>query len=160
MKRTTKTHLAAVAVLACLLGAGEAGQAQATQQNDYVIGPQDVLAIQLLDQPELGGKYTVEADGTFGFPLVGRIVAAGRTLRQVETDLRAKLADGYFRNPQLSIAVDQYKSQTILVMGEVRSAGAVTLTGGMSLLEALALARGAPPVRLGGTRRDLPCDAG
>ena len=50
---------------------------------DYVIGPQDVLTIQVFDQADLGGKYTVEADGTFSFPLIGRVKAGGLTLRDV-----------------------------------------------------------------------------
>src|SRR6185436_945992 len=54
---------------------------QTPSTGDYVIGPQDVLAIGLFDQPDLGGKYSVETDGTFSFPLIGRIKAAGLTLR-------------------------------------------------------------------------------
>src|SRR5688500_10294043 len=83
---------------------------------NYLIGARDVLMILVCDQPELGGKYSVEADGTFSFPLIGRIAAAGRTLREFEEDLKKKLSDGYFRNPQVSVAIDQYKSQQIFVL--------------------------------------------
>jgi polysaccharide export outer membrane protein len=107
---------------------------------DYTIGPQDVLAIQVYDQADLGGRYTVEADGTFTFPLIGRVKAAGMSLRAFEADLKKRLADGYFRNPQVSVAVEQYRSQRIFVMGEVRTSGPVPLTGGMTLIEALARA--------------------
>jgi polysaccharide biosynthesis/export protein len=107
---------------------------------NYTIGPRDVLMIQVFDQADLGGKYTVEADGTFSFPLIGRIKAAGRTLREFEEELKNKLASGFFRNPQVSVAVDQYKSQQIFVIGEVRASGAVPLTGGMTLVEAIARA--------------------
>jgi polysaccharide export outer membrane protein len=107
---------------------------------DYLIGPQDVLTIQVFDQSDLGGKYTVEADGTFTFPLVGRVRAGGLTLRAFEVELRGKLADGYFRNPQVTVAVEQYRSQRVFVMGEVRQPGPVPLTGGMTLIEALARA--------------------
>ncbi len=112
------------------------GQAPA----DYVIGPQDVLTIQVFDQADLGGKYTVETDGTFTFPLIGRVKAGGMTLRSLEADLRKRLADGYFKNPQLSVAVETYRSQRVFVMGEVRNPGPVQLSGGMSLIEALARA--------------------
>ena len=107
---------------------------------DYVIGPQDILTIQVFDQSDLGGRYTVEADGTFSFPLIGRVKAGGLTLRAFETDLRKKLADGYFRNPQVSVAVEQYRSQRVFVMGEVRNPGPVPLSGGMTLIEALSRA--------------------
>lgn len=115
-------------------------QLMAQSAANYTIGPRDVLTIQVFEQSDLGGKYTVEADGTFSFPLVGRIKAAGRTLRQFEEDLKKRLADGYFRNPQVSVGIDQYRSQQIFVIGEVRSAGAVPLTGGMTLVEAIARA--------------------
>lgn len=107
---------------------------------DYVIGPQDVLTIQVFDQADLGGKYTVETDGTFSFPLVGRVRAGGMTLRAFETELKKKLADGYFRNPQVTVAIEHYRSQRVFVMGEVRNPGPVPLTGGMTLIEALSRA--------------------
>jgi polysaccharide export outer membrane protein len=107
---------------------------------DYVIGPQDVLTVQVFDQPDLGGKYTVEADGSFSFPLIGRITAGGLTLRRFEGELKKQLADGYFRNPQVTVAVEQYRSQRVYVMGEVRVPGPVPLTGDMTLIEALARA--------------------
>lgn len=112
---------------------------------DYTIGPQDVLTIQVFDEPGLGGRYTVEADGTFTFPLIGRIKAGGMSLRAFETDLKKKLADGYFRNPQVTVAVEQYRSQRVFVMGEVRTPGPVPLTGGMTLIEALARAGSTMP---------------
>ena len=107
---------------------------------NYVIGPQDVLTIQVFDQPDLGGRFTVEADGTFTFPLIGRISAGGLTLRRLEIDLHGKLAAGYFRNPQVTVAVEQYRSQRVFVMGELRQPGPVALTGGMTLIEALSRA--------------------
>lgn len=116
---------------------------------DYVIGPQDVLLIQVFDQPDLGGKYTVEADGTFTFPLVGRVKAGSLTLRGFESELRNRLADGYFRSPQVTVAVEQYRSQRVFVMGEVRQPGPVSLTGGMTLIEALARAGSTLPTSSG-----------
>lgn len=124
--------------LIALIAFGQLVSAQST--SDYLIGPQDVLTIQVYDQADLGGKYSVETDGTFSFPLIGRVKAGGQTLRALEQDLRTKLADGYFRNPQVTVAVEQYRSQRVFVMGEVRQPGPVPLTGGMTLIEALARA--------------------
>jgi polysaccharide export outer membrane protein len=126
-----------------------AAVARAQSAADYVIGPQDVLTVQVFDQPDLGGKYTVEADGTFSFPLVGRVRAGGMTLRAFEIELTKKLADGYFRNPQVTVAVEQYRSQRVFVMGEVRGPGPVALTGGMTLIEALARAGSTLPTASG-----------
>ena len=135
MKHPTRA-LFALPLLLVLLGVFPHAQSQA----DYVIGPQDVLTIQVFDQADLGGKYTVEADGTFSFPLIGRVTAGGLTLRNFEGELKKKLADGYFKNPQVTVAVEQYRSQRVFVMGEVRNPGPVPLTGGMTLIEALARA--------------------
>ena len=69
----------------------------AQSAGDYVIGPQDVLTIQVFDQADLGGKYAVETDGTFSFPLIGRITAAGLTLREerrAKAVIRTAAADG------------------------------------------------------------------
>jgi polysaccharide export outer membrane protein len=94
----------------------------------------------VFDQPDLGGKYTVESDGTINFPLVGRIKAGALTLREFEVELKRCLADGYFRNPQLTVGVEQYRSRRVFVIGEVRQPGPVALSGGMTLIEALARA--------------------
>jgi len=126
-----------------------ASSAAAQSAADYLIGPQDVLSIQVFDQTDLGGKYTVETDGTFSFPLIGRVKAAGMTLRGFETELKRKLADGYFKNPQVTVGVETYRSQRVFVMGEVRGPGPVPLTGGMTLIEALARAGSTLPTASG-----------
>jgi polysaccharide export outer membrane protein len=110
------------------------------QVNNYLVGPQDVLAITLYDQQDLSGKYTVEADGTFTFPLIGRVKAGGLSLRDVEKTLRTQLSDGFFKNPQVSVSVEQYRSQRVFVVGEVRTPGPYPLVGDMTLIEVLARA--------------------
>ena len=114
--------------------------AVAAQAVDYVVGPHDVLTITVWDQTDLSGKFAVEADGTFTFPLIGRVKAGGLTLRQVEHTLTERLADGFFRNPQVSAAIEQYRSQRIFIVGEVRQPGTYPLTGDMTLIEALSRA--------------------
>ena len=130
-----------------LLVAALAPQAQAAQQPGptpptgmYVVGPQDQLSITVFEEPALSGKYRVENDGFFTFPLVDRIAAGGKTLTEVQADLTAKLANGYLRNPQVRVEIDQYKSRRVFVTGEVRAPNEYTITGSMTLLQALALA--------------------
>ena len=129
--------VAAMLAVTLILSLGVSIRAQV---NNYIVGPQDVLAIALYDQQDLSGKYTVEADGTFTFPLIGRVKAGGLTLRDVEQALRTKLSDGYFKNPQVSVAVEHYRSQRVFLMGEVRTPGPYPLVGDMTLIEALARA--------------------
>jgi polysaccharide biosynthesis/export protein len=136
-----KKSLAAVVVLlACL-----AQPDRAVAQTDYLIGPQDVLSIIVFGEPEFSNKYTVEQDGTFTYPQLGRIKAGGLSLKALEDEIRRQLADGFFRNPQVAVKVEDYKSQRILVMGEVRSPGPITLKAGMTLLEAIAQAGSTTP---------------
>jgi polysaccharide export outer membrane protein len=117
---------------------------------DYVVGPQDVLNITSQDDPSLGGKFTVEADLTFTFPLLGRIRAGGLTLREVESQLQTKLiAQGYFKDPRVMVSIDQYRSQKVFIVGEVRNPGAYPLSGDMRLVEALALAGSTTPTAAG-----------
>ena len=104
----------------------------------YIIGPNDVLGVTVFDRPQLSGKFTVEADGTLAFPLVGRVTVGGLSIRAAEEEIRMRLAAGYLTDPHVSVTVDQYRSQQIFVMGEVRQPGSLQFTGSMTLIEALA----------------------
>src|SRR5439155_20936163 len=117
----------------------------AAAQTDYHIGAQDVLSITVFGETDLSGKYTVEQDGTFTFPLIGRVKPGGLTLRAFEQELKNRLADGYLKSPQVNAAVETYRSQRILVIGEVRAPGEYQVTGDMTLLAALARAGSPTP---------------
>jgi len=140
-----RSRLAVALLMAC---ATIAGVASAYSQErtpptvtDYVVGPQDVLTITSYDQADLSGRFTLEADGTFTYPLIGRVKAGGLTLRALEDALKKRLIDdGYFKNPQITVSVEIYKSQKIYVVGEVRAPGAYPLSGDMNLVEAIARA--------------------
>jgi polysaccharide export outer membrane protein len=138
MTGTTRTLVGRAAALLTFVTL--CGVHAAAQTANYSIGPQDVLTVAVFDQPNLSGKFTVEADGTFTIPLVGRVKVGGLSLREVETTLRRELEQGYLKNPQISVAVDQYRSQRVFVVGEVKTAGTYPLSGEMTLIEALARA--------------------
>jgi polysaccharide export outer membrane protein len=107
---------------------------------DYQIGPQDALKITVYDADGLNGEYRVDNDGFISFALLGRIAVGGLTLQGVQEKLRTQLANGYIRNPQVRVDIQEYKSQSIFVSGEVRSPAELRMTGGMTLLKALAQA--------------------
>jgi len=146
--KTLRTAALIVLALALMAGhlAAQEPRAKADQaRGEYLIGAQDVLTVTVWDSPDLSGKYTVETDGSFTFPLIGRVKAGGLTLRQFEAELKKKLADGYFKNPQVSVAVESYRSQRIFIVGEVRSPGTYPLTGDVTLIEAIARAGSTTP---------------
>jgi len=122
---------------------------QPGQPTNYVIGPQDVLSITSFDQDDLTGKYPVDSDGTFTFPLIGRVKAGGLTLRELEAEMKRLLKDGFFKDPQLSVGVEQYKSQKVHIVGEVRNPATYPLTGDLSLIEAIARAGSTLPTASG-----------
>jgi polysaccharide export outer membrane protein len=126
-----------------------AESSQVAKPTDYVIGPQDVLTITSFDQEDLSNKYPVDSDGTFTFPLIGRVKAGGLTLRELEAELKRLLKEGFFKDPQLSVGVEVYKSQKIHIVGEVRNPGTYSLTGDMSLIEAIARAGSTLPTASG-----------
>ena len=137
--------LAAVLCAPVLSGSQAPAPQTEPSRTEYVIGAQDVLTITVWDSPDLSGKFTVETDGSFTFPLIGRVKAGGLTLRQCEAELKKKLADGYFKNPQVSVAVESYRSQRVFIVGEVRNPGTYPLTGDMTLIEAIARAGSTTP---------------
>jgi polysaccharide export outer membrane protein len=119
-----------------------------TPVGDYVVGPQDVLTITVYGQNDLNGQFRVDTDGTFTFPLLGRVKAAELTVRQLEGEM-ARLLKEFVKAPMVSVAVGQYKSRRLFIVGEVRSPGPYVLTGNMSLIEAIALAGSALPTSSG-----------
>ena len=121
-----------------LLTALQVGSPAAADGRLYVVGPSDVLAVTVFNQPQLSGMYAVEADGAFTFPLLGRVVVTGLSVRAIEDDMRDRLGRGYLKDPQVRITVDEYRSQQVFVMGEVRQPGSLQFTGSMTLIEALA----------------------
>src|SRR5712671_2796688 len=118
----------------------DSGQAPSTA-NIYKIGLNDEIKITVFDEPDLSTMYRVDADGSISFPLIGRVTAAGTTLSELQRRITTMLAAGYIKNPQVRVEINQYKSQFVYVIGEVRAPGKITMTGTrMTLLEALALA--------------------
>jgi polysaccharide export outer membrane protein len=104
---------------------------------EYLVGPEDVLAVTVTNQPSLSGKFTVVADGTMTYPLLGSVQVGGMSLQAVRRELTARLADGLLKNPIVTVALDQAVSQHVFITGEVRQAGRYPLSGRTTLLETL-----------------------
>src|SRR5437879_398108 len=106
----------------------------------YTLGPQDQLKITVFDEPDLTNIYRVDSDGFITFPMINKVAAGGITPVELQERIRTMLASGYIRNPQVRVEVEGYKSQSVIVSGEVRAPGKIPMTGSMTLVEALAAA--------------------
>lgn len=107
----------------------------------YIVGSNDVLTMTVFNQPQLSGKFSVESDGTVAVPLLGRVTVAGLKIRAIEDLLRTRLvAGGYLNDPHLSVTIEEFRSQQVFMMGEVKQPGSLQFTGSMTLIEALARA--------------------
>ena len=108
----------------------------------YEVGPDDTLSITIFGEPELEKNYKVQADGMIAFPFINNIRVAGLTVRGVESEIRARLITAkYYENPQVSVEVVGFRSQTVSVRGSVAQPGELTLESReMTLTRALARA--------------------
>lgn len=126
--------------LHAMLLAGQAALPNPGDGSNYVVGPEDVLTVTVFNEPQLSGHFRVEKDGEFAYPFLGRVRAGWLTVGEVADVLKIRLADGYLRRPQVTVDVDQFRSQNVFVMGEVRTPGKYVLSGPVTLLDALARA--------------------
>src|SRR5437773_6890050 len=162
-----KTFTASACVLAIIgmLCAGTAAAqtapegAPSNRPSDYVVGPQDVLKVTVFDEPTMSGTYRVDTDGSFQYPMLGRVAASGLRVRDIEQTIKTKLEDGFIRQAQVTVDVDQFRSRNIFIVGEVRSPGKYPMTGQMSLIEALAAAGSTTPTASGEVLILRPRDA-
>jgi polysaccharide export outer membrane protein len=107
---------------------------------DYRIGPGDTLRVTVYGHEDLSPTVVVQPAGTFVFPLLGSVKAAGATPTALEALLRERLEKGLIRDPQVSVVVQDYRSQVVFAVGEVTRPGAYPLAGETSVVELLARA--------------------
>jgi polysaccharide export outer membrane protein len=137
------TEAANAEVTGSLAKAADKFTAVATPGNNaYKIGPADVLDVSVFKVPDLSKTVQVADDGTINFPLVGEVLAGGRTAHQVERDLADKLGAKYVRSPDVTVLVKEYNSQRVTVDGSIKKPGVYTLKGKTTLVQVLAIAEG------------------
>jgi polysaccharide biosynthesis/export protein len=114
------------------------------QNRPYLIGPFDKLTIDVFGIEELSKKEVqTDASGRISFPLAGVIEAAGKTPGEVEQILEARLRGRFVRDPQVTVNLKDTVSQVITVDGQVREPGLYPVVGRMTLMRAVATAKGA-----------------
>lgn len=113
--------------------------------DDYLVGAGDILRVTVYGEPALSGPFRVDNDGTFPYQYLNRVKAEGLTTAAIEEAMEKALADGYLRSPQISVEVQDYRSQNVWVQGQVRSPGKYPLPGNASLMDAIFLAGSTTP---------------
>jgi polysaccharide biosynthesis/export protein len=105
---------------------------------EYIVGPQDLLAISVQGVAELTRDVIVDQDGTFDFPYIGRIAAGGKGVRAIEAEIKSRLSPRYLLNPVVSVDVKAFRSQVVYVFGAVVRPGSVKIAGNATLMSVLA----------------------
>ncbi len=109
---------------------------------DTALGPGDVFVVDVFGEKDLSGKFRVSAHGTVDYPFAGNVKVAGMTPTEVAAMLRKKLADGYLKDPSVSVFVETYQSKKISILGQVAKPGTFPYQNNMSIVEAITLAGG------------------
>jgi polysaccharide biosynthesis/export protein len=117
------------------------GSKAAHSDSSYVIGANDVLAINVWKEPDISRSVPVRSDGKISLPLVGELQAGGQTPRQLEEEITKHL-QSYISEPEVTVIVTDSKSQRVNIMGMVSRPGAYLLTSATTVLDAIAMAGG------------------
>lgn len=129
----------------------QAPNALARPAGSYELGPGDEITVRGVEMPEISDKpVRIDTSGFVSFPLIGRVRAAGLTVEELEASLAERLK-AFLVHPELSVAVTDFRSQPVSVLGAVRSPGVYQLRGSATLVEVLSLAGGTVPEIAGST---------
>lgn len=109
--------------------------------DSFVIGNDDVLAINVWKEPDISRSIPVRSDGKISLPLVGEVQAAGRTPLKLEEDIAGKLKN-YISEPEVTVMVQQINSQKFNVLGQVARPGSFVIANSPTVLDAIAAAGG------------------
>jgi polysaccharide export outer membrane protein len=120
----------------------EARRASADGPDQYRLGPDDKLQVTVHNQPELTSTPTINREGYITAPLVGEVKAAGLTRRELADRLAERLGRDYLVDPKVDVQIEAFRSQWVMVSGEVRLPGRTPLRGGTRLKEVLSEAGG------------------
>ncbi|MGC2729666.1 MAG: polysaccharide biosynthesis/export family protein [Candidatus Sulfotelmatobacter sp.] len=120
----------------------DASSMQAKPHDDsFVIGNDDVLAINVWKEPDISRSIPVRSDGKISLPLVGEVQAAGRTPLKLEVEIASRLKN-YISEPEVTVIVQQINSQKFNILGQVNRPGTFVIANSLTVLDAIALAGG------------------
>jgi protein involved in polysaccharide export with SLBB domain len=107
------------------------------------IGPDDIFRLQIVGEKDLPDEYQVSSDGSVDLPYIHRVQAAGLEAQELAKLVRDKLiADQILKDPSVIVAIKEYRSKKITVLGQVQKPGSFSFASGMTLLQAVSLSGG------------------
>jgi len=115
--------------------------AASAASDEFVIGPGDVLAINVWKETDISKVIPVRSDGRISLPLIGELQSSGLTPRQLEAEITKRLKD-YVADPSVTVVVQEIHSQKINVLGMVSHPGSFPLAKPMTVVDAIATAGG------------------
>lgn len=110
---------------------------------DYRLGPYDKISVKVFGEEKLSVEHVqIDAGGVIVLPLIGPVVAGGKTSTELSQDVEARLGERYLQSPHVSILIEEAVSQRIAVTGAVMESGVFALKGRTTLMQAIAMAKG------------------
>ena len=109
---------------------------------NYRLGALDTVSVNVFQVPDVSGDYQIDPTGNLNMPLIGGVDAQGKTLSELQTSIRSSLGAKYLQNPDVRVEIKSAVSQRFTVEGAVNSPGIYPVSGTMTLVQALATARG------------------
>ena len=140
--------MAAMSLTACaasgaVIRSGERYAINDALSETYPLGAGDKVRVTVFNEPTLSGEFTVSSDGEMSLPLVGDVPVGGKTTKDVAAVFARLLADGYLRDPKVSMEVSAYRP--FFILGEVARPGQYPYVAGMTAFSAVATASGFTP---------------
>jgi len=131
-------------ILACVLCIAPALAQDDASREPYTINPGDLLEISVWKEPDLQREVLVRPDGAFSFPLSGDIVAVGRTIEDVRTEIAQRL-ETYIPDLVVTVTVAEIRGNKIFVIGQVKNPGEIVMNPVVDVMQALSIAGGTTP---------------
>lgn len=146
--RSTLALAGALLLIGCSTGptpisAGDRYVSGVDINETYTLGAGDKVHMSVFSEQQLGGDFSVSGDGKLSLPLIGDVDVIGKTTPEVARMVEARLADGYLRNPRVSMEVMAYRP--FFILGEIRSPGQYPYANGLTVTNAIATAQGFTP---------------
>jgi polysaccharide export outer membrane protein len=111
-------------------------------ESNYKIAPMDRLAVKVFKSDDLSGDYDVDLAGHISLPLIGEVEAANMTTAELDQRLTERLGEKFLEHPDVSVSIKQSAGRVVTIDGAVKDSGSFPVAGSLTLLQAVALAKG------------------